>query len=78
MSPFLFIIMAEALGRLISRRMRDGVWKGVKVGQGLDLITHPQFANDTLLMGESSFWEARVIKATIDMYGRALGQCVNW
>ncbi len=38
-SLFLFIIMAEALGRLVSRKKREGRWKGIRVAVGIDLVS---------------------------------------
>lgn len=70
--------MAEVLGRLIRDGKREGVWRGVRVARGIDPISHLQFADDTLLMGESSFQEARVMRETLDLYRRASEQCVNW
>lgn len=58
--------MAEAFKILISKRKLDGLWKGVKVAEGVDNISHLQFANDTLLLDETSFKEIRVIKQVIN------------
>lgn len=68
--PFLFIIMVEAFGRLITRKRMDGLWKEIKVVQGMDPISHLQFVDDTLLMGEATFREERVMKEIIDKYNR--------
>lgn len=76
-SPFLFIIMAEALGRMISKRREEGVWKGIRVAQGLRSISHLQFANDNLLLGEALLKETHVMKNTIEIYSSLLGQKVN-
>lgn len=77
-SLFLFIIMVEALGRLISKKRSEGLWKGIKVAEGVESISHLQFVDDTLLMGEASLREARVIKNSLDKYSVIFGQCFNW
>lgn len=76
-SPFLFIIMVEALGRLISKKREDGGWKVVHIAEGVNPLSHLQFADDTLLMGETSFREARLMKNILDKYSKAFGQCIN-
>lgn len=78
LSPFLFVVMAEALGQLINRCKEDGRWKGIKVAHGVEAVTHTQFANDTLLMGEASVREARTICNTLDKYCTVSSQAVNW
>ena len=52
LSLFLFIIMAEALGRLIIKKRNDGHWKCIKVVDEVGLVSHLQFVVDTYLMGE--------------------------
>lgn len=54
LSPFLFIIMAEALGHMITKNRMVGRWKGICIARGTEAIMHTQFADDTLLMGEAS------------------------
>lgn len=78
LSPFLFIIMAEALGRSISHIRAEGKWKGIEVAPGIDKSTHNQFANDTLLFGATTRVEARCIKKLLNEYGLASGQNINW
>lgn len=77
-SPFLFIIMVEALGRLITWERHIGLWKGISVAEGVDPVCHLQFVDDIFLMGGASPREARVIKVTLDSFSKASGQCVRW
>lgn len=77
-SPFLFIILVEVLGRLISKKQSNGHWKGIKIVEGIDPISYLQFVDDTFLMGEVDFREARVMKETLDAYGKSSRQCINW
>lgn len=78
LSPFLFVIMVEVLGCNISKARGDGRWKGIGVARGEELVSHQQFSNDTLLLGESSPREARVMKYLLENYCLTLGQQVNW
>lgn len=76
-SPFLFIIMAEALGRTIQIAQDLGKISGVKITSNLPSVTHQQFADNTLLFGESSLQEARNFNLILEWYSRASEQVVN-
>ena len=77
LSPFLFIIMAEAFGRAITKAYRIKEIKGVTVTKNMPNITHQQYADDTILPGESSLKEASKLRSIIDNYMKASGQRVN-
>ena len=78
LSPFLFIIMAEVLGRLIQKQREQGAWKGIKITETVESLTHMQFVDDTFLGGEASVEEARVMRNTLELYGKVSGQFINW
>lgn len=65
--------MVEVLGRLISRKRREGIWRGVKVADGVENLSHLQFVDDTLLRREASFKEARIMKSVLDRYNGVFG-----
>lgn len=71
MSPFLFIIMAEALRRSITKAMEEGLWKGIIATPEVEPITHQQFSDDTILFGDASRCEANNIKKLLDDYKKA-------
>lgn len=77
LSPFLFIIIAEAL-RSINQLKENGRWKGMTITMGLDPITHQQFADDTILFVTACRTKARVIGSFLDSYCKASGQRINW
>ena len=58
LSPFLFILMAEGLSRLIAAQVDRGTICGVKAHEGASSQTHQQFVDDTMLMGHASVQEA--------------------
>lgn len=78
LSPFVLIIMAEVLGHFISKKWEEGIWKGVQIAVGVNLITHLQFADDTFLARDATAREAQVMKETLDIYEKASCQKVNW
>ena len=77
LSPFLFIIMAEAFGRAISEAQRKEEISGITVTSNIPNITHQQYTDDTILPGKSSVHEARGFKRIIQSYMDASGKKVN-
>jgi len=59
LSPFLFIIAVDGLGRLIKARVNSGKLKGLRLwGEELPL-THQQFVDDVMMYGEANLKEAK-------------------
>ena len=77
LSPFLFIIMAEAFGRAFLRAQIEKKINGVPVTSNVPNITHQQYADDTILPSESTIEEATNIKTIIQSYSEASGQSIN-
>lgn len=77
LSPSLYIIMAEAFGRALTKAHIEGKINGITVTKNIFNITHQQYANDTILPCESSIIEALNIKSIIQQYMEASGQKVN-
>ena len=61
LSPFLFIIAAEGLNILLQRARQEGLLKGVAIGLNGLVLSHLQFADDTLLFANASLDELVVI-----------------
>ena len=51
LSPFLFILVADALTRRILRGVEEESFQALKVGSPSLTISHLQFADDTLIFG---------------------------
>lgn len=77
-SPSLFILMVEALGRSICKVVRSGLWWGIKVSPDTEPVTHQKFVDDTILFWDTSRREAFMIKKVFDKYCQAFGQKLNW
>ena len=52
LSPFLFILVADILGRLMDKAVRIGEVKWFKVGREEVMVSHLQFADDTFFLLE--------------------------
>lgn len=77
LSPFLFILLAEGLGRTLKEKRRTGELRSIDPHNSQIDQTHQQFVDDTMLMGIASVKEARVIKETLEEFNKASGLEIN-
>eukprot|EP00253_Pinus_taeda_P015299 PITA_15299 len=76
-SPFLFILAVEGLGKYLKQERVDGNIKGLRLW-GNDLpITHQQFVDDIMLFGEPTVREVRNLKKALDLFAEASGMEIN-
>jgi len=78
LSPILFVILVECIGRLMEKKKKEGRIKGFKPSSKCTPFTHQQFVNETILGGEASVKEEKAMKVTLDTYSRGSGQLINW
>eukprot|EP00253_Pinus_taeda_P005455 PITA_05455 len=77
LSPFLFIVVADGLGRIIKRETRRNRLRGLKLWGNNLTITHQQFVDDIMLFGEVSLMEVRIIKEFLETFSEASGMEIN-
>ena len=77
LSPFLFILLAEGLGRTLKEKWRTSELRGIDLHNSQIAQTHQQFVDDTMLMGITSVREERVIKETLEEFNKASGLEIN-
>ncbi|GFS31963.1 hypothetical protein Acr_00g0020140 [Actinidia rufa] len=78
LSPFLFLMVAEALNRLMDRAKELGLIKGASVGQSNFSISYLQFADDTILFCEVDVTEVTNIKRILRCFEVMSGMKVNF
>ncbi|XP_028122358.1 uncharacterized protein LOC114319532 [Camellia sinensis] len=78
LSPFLFNIAAEGLNILMSRAQQHGLIKGVNVGSSEVLLTHLQFADDSILFCEAEEMEVCNIKRVLRCFEVISGLRINY
>ena len=78
LSPILFVIMADCLGRYIRDLVQKGVIKGLQPSSHPLTCSHSQFVDDTIFMGKSKVNEARNLNQALNLYSSTSGQLVNW
>ena len=77
LSPYLFLLLVEGLGRLIKRNVEKGLIQGWQWGGGQPVQSHLQFMDDTALMGMATIREASNMRKVLDIYLGASGQLIN-
>jgi hypothetical protein len=77
LSPFLFILMAEGLGRDIKEEVVQGNWKGLSLHGEETPAMHQQFVDDTMLMATPTIKESLTIKQVLHDFSDASGMCIN-
>lgn len=78
LSPFLFIILIEALGRSIKITSSVGLIEGIKSIDNSPSILILQFMEDTLTFSRFSIPQAIQIKHILDLYEEATSQKINF
>ncbi|WJX38360.1 hypothetical protein P8452_26031 [Trifolium repens] len=78
LAPFLFLLVAEGLGALMSRAVELNFFKPFVVKQGEAQISHLQYADDTLLIGDDSVENIWCMKAILRWFELMSGLKVNF
>ncbi|GKV46080.1 hypothetical protein SLEP1_g53092 [Rubroshorea leprosula] len=78
LSPLLFLIVAEGLNGLISEAVKQGLFEGVKIGNGELKLAHLQFADDTLIMGKATKENIWVVKCIMRCFELVSGLKINY
>jgi len=79
LSPFLFLLAAEGLNVMMKSMVESSLFRGYSVGMANPLVvSHLQFADDTLLLGEKSWANIRALRAVLILFEAVSGLKVNF
>ncbi|XP_071739297.1 uncharacterized mitochondrial protein AtMg01250-like [Rutidosis leptorrhynchoides] len=78
LSPFLFIIAAEGLNLLAKKATESGLLKGVEIGSDKILVSHLQYADDTLFIGEWGRQNFNNLMKLLNCFERVSGLKINY
>jgi hypothetical protein len=78
LAPFLFLLVAEGLGGLMKKAVDLNRFKGFAVGSNGVNVSHLQYADDTLCIGEASIDNLWTLKAILRAFELVSGLKVNF
>ncbi|GKU89474.1 hypothetical protein SLEP1_g3606 [Rubroshorea leprosula] len=78
LSPFLFLIVADGLNGLVESAVEKEKYKGVVIGSRDVMVSHLQFADDTIFFGDATEDNIWVIKCIMRTYELASGLKINF
>ncbi|XP_019432893.1 PREDICTED: uncharacterized protein LOC109339826 [Lupinus angustifolius] len=77
-APFLFFIVAEGLADIMRSAVSKKIFKGYSIGRDEVIISHLQYADDTLLIGENSVDNVLVLKSILKCFELTSGLKINF
>lgn len=77
LSPYIFILAADALSHMINKALDQNRIQGVQLAQGGPKLTHLFFADDALLFGKATHENMYQLVEILNIYSRASGQRIN-
>ncbi|GJY76394.1 putative RNA-directed DNA polymerase [Tanacetum coccineum] len=78
LSLFLFILAAEGLNGLVSEAVANGILKGLVIGSDRVVVSHLQYADDTIFFGEWSRENAKALMCILICFEEVSGLKVNF
>jgi hypothetical protein len=78
LAPFLFLLVAEGLGGVMKRAVDLNSFRGFRVGNSDVVISHLQYADDTICVGEASINNLWSLKAILRGFELVSGLKVNY
>lgn len=77
LSPYLFLLCAEAFSALLKKGEREGLLVGVKICSGAPSISHLLFAADSLILIQATEGDCGHLQTILQLYEDCLGQMIN-
>ena len=78
LAPFLFLLVAEGFSGLMDNAVNRNLFKGFEVKRGGTVISHLQYADDTLCIGETTIENLWTLKALLRGFEMVSGLKVNF
>jgi hypothetical protein len=78
LAPFLFLLVAEGFGGVMKKAVEVNLFKGFAIGREGVSISHLQYADDTLCIGEASVQNLWTNKSILRGFHMASGLKVNF
>ncbi|XP_026444583.1 uncharacterized protein LOC113344917 [Papaver somniferum] len=77
LSPFLFLLVVEVLSILLDEAVEDNIIGGFQVVEGGTVVSHLQFADDTIIMLNASTMEVIRLLVSLMLFELMTGLKLN-
>lgn len=77
LSPYLFILAADALSHMIKQGLHEGRLGGIQLSNSAPTLTHLFFADDAVIFAKAEEREAYQLIQILNDYSKASGQRIN-
>ena len=77
LSPFLFILAAEGLGRLVKAQVSRDQLNRLRICGNDIPVSHQKFVDDVMLYGQAMLKEAQGVTKTLSEFSKASGTEIN-
>ena len=77
LSPYLFILCAEILSRMLVKEEAINNIQGIKVSREAPAISHLLYADDIIIACRANESNAKVVQRTLELFGKWCGQQIN-
>lgn len=78
LSPYLFLLCAEGLGKLIEKAHNDNLLHGISISRRAPVLSHLLFADDSMVFARANVREADAIMGILQKYESLSGQKFNY
>lgn len=78
LSPYMFIIVADVLSKMINKAVANGQIIGTKLARGFPMLTHCLFADDSIFFLRVDSGNCRRFADIMNDYCLASGQMINF
>lgn len=77
LSPYLFLLCAEAFSALLKKGERDDLMARVKICSGAPSVSHLLFADDSLILIRATEGDCGQLQTILQLYEDCSGQVIN-
>jgi hypothetical protein len=77
LSPYLFLLCAEAFSALLRKGVQDGLLAGVKICTGAPSVSHLLFADDSLILIRATEGDCGHLQSILQLYEECSEQMIN-
>ncbi|KAK9997319.1 hypothetical protein SO802_022005 [Lithocarpus litseifolius] len=78
LSPYVFILCMEVLGRIIDAKCTNNLWNPVKASAGGPAFSHLFFADDLLLFAKANTLNCKSVRDAVEEFCMISGQKINF